>query len=246
MELQPAPEQLLPALAYVVAKGKEPAVSEALGALAALGDAAAPALSEALSRPEARERAALLITHLGPTAKATIPALVQAANDADPLVRREVLFALASMGADAASATDTVRAALADAEPRNAAVAAYALGRIGPAAKAAIPKLQTELTSADPLVRVASAYALVNVAPGNQKIIEASLPVLVQGLSHELPAARRGAAEALGAIGKPARSLGEGPLRKAAQDTDPTVRVAALEALERLGVVVDQSSRQVE
>ncbi len=121
----------------------------------------------------------------------------------------------------------------------NRAVAAYALGRIGPAAAAALPELQDALTAEEQLVRVASAFALVNIAPGNEPIVRMSVPVLVQGLQSPTAAARRGAAEGLGIVGKPARSAAEGALRAAATDRDETVRKAALEALERMGAVVD-------
>jgi HEAT repeat protein len=65
------------------------------------------------------------------------------------------------------------------------------------------------------------------------------LPILVQGLQNPIAAARRGSAEALAKLGKPARPAAEGALRAATHDPDDTVRKAALEALERMGAVVD-------
>ncbi len=239
VDLKVPPKQLVPALAYVVLNGEEPAVGEALGALSVMGDEAAEALDDALARPEARGRAALLITYLGPTAKATVPALIKALDDKDPDVRREVLFALAAIGPDAAPATDAVLEEFADPNVPNRAVAAFALGKIGPAAKAALPKLQEELRSEDQLVRVASAFALVNVAPNSEPIVTMAIPVLVHGLDSSVAAARRGAAEALGKIGKPARAAAEGALQAATLDPDETVRREALRALESMGAVVD-------
>lgn len=243
MDLQAPPEEIVPALADVIAEGEEPAVSEALGALLSLGEAATSVLDEALERPEARGRAAVLITYLGSKARATVPALASALADKNPEVRREVLFALAAIGADAAPAVDTIQKSLDDPEPGNRAVAAYALGRIGPAARAALPKLQEELTSAESLVRVACAYALVHVAPGNQGTLRAALPVLVRGLQNPNAAARRGAAEGLAQVGKPARRAAEGALRAATHDPDASVRMAALEALEKMGAVIDAPPR---
>ena len=75
MDLKAPPKQLVPALAYVVLNGEEPAVGEVMGALGMLGDAATEVLDNALTRPEARGRARMLITYLGPKAKATVPAL---------------------------------------------------------------------------------------------------------------------------------------------------------------------------
>jgi HEAT repeat protein len=238
VDLKTPPKELVPALGYVILNGQEPAVGEALSTLTMLGDSATPVLADALAKPEIRGRAALLLTYLGPQAKAAVPQLTAALADEDPLVRREVLFALAAVGPEAASASGALTKALDDPEERNRAVAAYALGRIGPEAKAALPKLQDGLTSSEPIVRVASAYALVHLVPGDAKIAQATVPVLVQGLQNPIVAARRGAAEALGQVGKPARAASEAALRAAAEDPDPTVRKAAFEALEKMGAVV--------
>jgi HEAT repeat protein len=244
LDLRAPPEQLVPALGEVILHGQEPAVGEALAALATMSDEAVPVLGDALkNRPEARARAAMLVAYLGPKAKEAVPALAAALADEDPAVRREVLFALAAIGADAASAAAAIQKSLADPETRNRATAAFALGRIGPSAAAAVPQLQAELTSHDPLVRVASAYGLVFVAPDNEAIARQALPVLMQGLQNPLAAARRGAAEALGRLGKQARGA-EGALRMATHDPDESVRKAALEALEKIGAVVDAPPQQ--
>ena len=153
MDLRAPAGPLVAALEHVVLNGEEPAVSEALGALTMMGDAAAEVLDDALMRPETRGRAALLIAYMGPKAKSTVPALAKALDDKDPDVRREVLFALAAIGPDAALATPAIVGDLSDPNIPNRAVAAFALGKIGPAAKEALPKLQEELRSSDPLVR---------------------------------------------------------------------------------------------
>jgi HEAT repeat protein len=88
-------------------------------------------------------------------------------------------------------------------------------------------------------VRVASAFALVHVAPNNEPLARSAVPVLVQGLASPVAAARRGAAEALGEVGKSARAAAEKSLKGATTDSDETVRKAALAALEKMGVVVD-------
>jgi HEAT repeat protein len=111
------------------------------------------------------------------------------------------------------------------------------LGQIGPDAKPAVPALRAELASKDPVVRIASAYALVHIDLDDATVKE-TLPVLIEGLDNSLPAVRRGAAEGLGRIGKAARSA-EAKLREVARDNDPTVRKAALTALESMGAVVD-------
>jgi HEAT repeat protein len=239
MDLGAEPKQLVPALEYIIVNGQEPAVGEALGALASLGDAGIEVLDEALTRRESRARAAMVVAHLGAKAKAVVPQLALALADENAEVRRETLFALAAMGDSAAGATAAIQKSLDDPLPENRAVAAYALGRIGPAAKAALPRLQEELRSPEPLVRVASAYAVVHVDPRNEPLARAAMPVLVQGLQSPNAAARRGSAEGLAHIGKPARTVAEGALRAATSDPDESVRRAALEALEKIGAIVD-------
>ena len=179
-----------------------------------------------------------MLVDLGPKAQPALPALVAALADPDAHVRREVLFAMAAIGPEAAAAKDAILAVLGDSDAHVATVAAYALGRIGPAAQMALPKLGQTLESTDPVLRVASAWALVHVAPDNERLGQAALPVLMQGLDNPTAAVRRGSAEGLGVLGKRARAA-ERQLQTAARDSDPTVRKAAITALERMGAVID-------
>jgi HEAT repeat protein len=242
IELEPDPAKLVPILSGVLCQGETQLVDEAFAAVAAMGDAATPALIEALKSPEACLRATALLAQLGPKAGVAAPALAAALGDPNPEVRREALFALASMGPEAAPALAAITQALDDPEMRVRAIAAYALGRIGEGAHGAIPKLRTELQSSDPVVRVAAAWALVHVSPDASQVASDVLPVLTQGLKNNVVAVRRGSAEALGHLGKGARAA-EGALKVAARDEDETVRKAALAALEQLGAVQDSPVR---
>ena len=238
--MEPQPPVLVPLLGRVMADGNTALVDEALGALASLGDRATPALIDALKRPETRGRAAALIARIGPKAGAAVGDLAAALADKDPEVRREVLFALGSMGAEAGPAQGAIVKALDDPEVRVGAIAAFALGRIGPPAKTALPQLRIALESADPVLRVSSAWALVHIVPGDEQVGRAALPVLIQGLQNPTIAVRRGAADALGRLGKAARAAEQG-LRTATRDPDPSVRKAAAAALERIGITIDAS-----
>lgn len=238
VELENDPAKLVPILADAICQGDPPLVDEALAVVSSLGEAATPALIEALKRPEACARATALIGRLGSKASTAVPALVASLGDQDPEVRREVLLSLASMGADAAPAKTAVTKALGDPEVRVRTVAAYALGSMGTVAASAAPELRRELESTDPVLRVASAWALVHVSQRSDLVAPEVLPVLLQGLKNQSVAVRRGSAEALGRLGKAARSA-EGALRVAARDPDESVRNAGLAALERIGIVID-------
>lgn len=243
VELEPDPAKLVPVLSGVLCQGEKQLVDEAFAAVAAMGDAATPALIEALKSPEACLRATALLAQLGPKASVAAPALAAALGDPNPEVRREALFALASMGPEAAPALAAITTALDDPEMHVRAIAAYALGSIGEGAKGAIPKLRTELQSSDPVVRVAAAWALVHISSDVNQVASELLPVLTEGLKNNVIAVRRGSAEALGHLGKGARGA-EGALKVAARDEDETVRKAALAALEQLGAVLDSPVRQ--
>jgi HEAT repeat protein len=195
-------------------------------------------LIEALKRPEALSLSTSLIGQLGDKAAAAVPALSAALSDPNPEARREVLLAFAGIGAEASSAQAVVLKALNDPEPRVRHAAAYAVGRMGERAKGAAPQLRAELESSDPVLRVASAWALVHVSARPDQVASVVLPILIHGLRNENSAVRRGSAEALGRLGK--AGLGaEAALKSAARDPDESVRKNALEALEKMGAVLD-------
>ena len=75
-----------------------------------------------------------------------------------------------------------------------------------------------------------SAWALVQIQPASAEVAAETVPLLSTALSSPLPAARRGAAEALGALGPLAKSAADA-LKRAADDEDPAVAKAATEAL---------------
>jgi HEAT repeat protein len=217
-------------------------VSEALGISGSLGEAATPALIEALKRPEARWRAATLLARIGSKAGAAVPALVGALGDADSEVRREVLFAMGSMGPLAASATAPIAKSLEDADVRVGSSAAYALGRIGQPAQVAVGQLRKTVESPDPMLRVISAWALVQIAPKDPQVARTALPVLMQGLQNHNVAVRRGAAEALGMLGPAGRPAAK-QLQAAQRDPDESVRKAATTAFERTGGLIIESEK---
>jgi HEAT repeat protein len=228
------PKELLPVLSKAVSYDDPAIKAEAVAAAVPLGEAAVPIVVQALAGHEGHGAAAHLAAMLGPKAAPAVDALSAAIADKDPEVRREVLLALASLGEAAAPAQTAIAKALDDPEPRVRAIAAYAEGRIGPKAQAEVPRLRREMESADPVVRVASAWALVHIAPNDKQLTASALPVLIQGLKSEVPPVRRGSAEALGRLGKAARSAASA-LQVASRDSDETVAKAALAALEQVG-----------
>jgi HEAT repeat protein len=79
--------------------------------------------------PEARCRAAISLSRMGPAAKEAVPALAAALKDREPSVRAAAAQALGAVGPDAASARPALEALAKQAATRQ--VAAEALERIG-------------------------------------------------------------------------------------------------------------------
>jgi HEAT repeats len=103
-----------------------------------------------------------------------------------------------------------------------------------------VPRLRKSLEAPDATVRVISAWALVHIAPSDVQVVREALPVLMQGLENQNVAVRRGAAEALGALGPAGRPANK-QLQAATHDPDETVRKAAAAALERTGGLIIKS-----
>lgn len=154
---------------------------------------------------------------------AAVPLLVTAMKDAAEPVRREAVLALALSGA-AADAAAPVVLDLAQQDElvvRAAALATLRRLRVSPAA--AIPAVLRNL----PDLAVAAADALAAVTPEAVALLRARL-------ADPEPDVRRGAAEALGRLGKRAVNAREA-LIEHLDDADEGVRRAAARALAKVG-----------
>jgi HEAT repeat protein len=158
-----------------------------------------------LGAVDAKERrdAADAIGHLGPSASATIPSLVDMLKDADLSVRAKAAAALWSMGPAARSAVPSLQNALEDPSPEVRLNAAGALGEIGPKAADAAADLARVLrqdTNAN--VRAFSAVALAKIHSGDDE----SIGALTQALDDRDNNVRIKAAYALGDFGQSAKN----------------------------------------
>jgi HEAT repeat protein len=145
----PAPRVRLAAASALLRVKKSPKALEVL-AKGLTGDDAAARRYAARAAGLAGAEAAPLAGDLGALLK-----------DADPLVRRTALQALATLGPPAAKALDAVTPLLADTE--TAADAAEALGRMGPAARPAMPELAKLLESKESGERWAAVRAMAQI-----------------------------------------------------------------------------------
>jgi HEAT repeat protein len=137
-------EDKVPRLIEQLGSADQTQSGQAARELIEIGEPAVPALAAALSRPDARLRAAAATTiwGLGTRARAAAPALASALSDADPNVRISVAMALGNMEGEAAPAVPALIQALKDDDGNVRLWAVKALGAIGKPARAAVPALR--------------------------------------------------------------------------------------------------------
>ena len=195
------------------------ASARALGKLGSVGEPATIALAAALRDPDTRvcEAAAFALEGIGMSARDSIGALTDVVRDQSFDSCKMIDVAAASQDAQMDLGW-TVRWA-----------AARALGEIHADPDRTVAALQGALIDSMWQVRGVAALSLGNVRT------PASVKALSGALSDEVSAVRKAAAVALGTLGPNARAaLPE--LRVASSDPDQTVREAALDAVNRIGV----------
>jgi HEAT repeat protein len=234
VDLDPDSEIARPVLAKALEEASPEALNDMLDALASLGEKAVPRLIKALETEELRAKAAAIVARIGPPAKATVPALIEALGDKTPETRSEVLFALAAIGPDAAEAVPAIIQASKGSEMDVCYSACYALGKIGPAAESAKADLAENLAGDDHFLCMASAWALCQIDPKSPETAAKAVPVLIEALEEPDPPTRLHAAESLGLLGPLAADAADA-LKKLQDDPDEEVRAAAAKALEAIG-----------
>jgi len=194
--------------------------------------AAVPRLTQALTHEDFHTQywACRALREIGPEAKAAVPVLVGLLTDGVASVRRNAAQALGGIGSDIG---EPALAALIEAlndplEPvREDAV--DALGKLGPFAKSAAPALRKSLETG-PLAARASAARAHWLVSGQTEL---AVDVLIGELDDIIW--REQAAQTLGQIGPPAKKAVPDLLKLIeADDSDPDLRDAAVEALTRI------------
>lgn len=149
----------IPALAGILKDGAVEPRRRAARALGFMGVQACDFLVRALSTDSnefVRQSAAEALGRLGPSGKASIPALIEALNDNNAGVR---LIAAAALGSMAVVARPAIPALIL-AVGRDNYHAVTALGRFGPAASEALPVLKKAMTSRNDFIRKAAVEAI--------------------------------------------------------------------------------------
>ena len=126
-----------------------------------------------------------VLGRMGPTAKAAVPALVDALQGADAPLRADIHYAFGAIGPDALPAVPALVRSLDDEDQEVHISACYALGRIGPQAVAAVPRLRANLNAEDPVRQLLSAMALLSIRPTDVQLARQMVPLVAAGLEHE-------------------------------------------------------------
>ncbi len=179
------------------------------------------------TRVKAKLMAIQVVTKLGPDAKDTVPALIEALDAKEPAVRAFAALALGRIGKPAADAVVRLEASLRDPHARVRITSALAAWGITGDLETARKVLWQAMTSPDPRVRTMAAEAFVELG-------EEGVDLMVLALVDRDENVRAAAAETLGRIGGDSKSARRA-LQEATQDQSPVVAAAARKALANLG-----------
>lgn len=234
-ELHAPAEMVAPAL-LALANDPDPHVADnVIAALATRTEEVVPKAIEALKKPEMRKFAARVLARIGPKASAAVGPLAEAAQGADPEFRIDINRALAAIGPEAGAASDVLVEALASDNEGVRHSALFALRQIGPRAVKAGPKLVEKMTSSEGFEQLATAWALASVGSQTKGVAARVAPILRLGLADPDASERLETISVISALGSQAALLSDDLKRLATSDPDQDVRIAASDALKKIG-----------
>lgn len=244
-DLKPDPAIVGPPLVAALSDIDPEVRGNIVEAISGLGAKVVPNVVTGLKNPILRDASAAILARIGPDAKAALPQLVAALDDATSTgqssadeFHAEVLMAIAAVGPnDLAKNAAIVKKCLALLKSDNEVVqrrATYVLGKVGAGAKSATAALRGQLSSDDESLRMITLWALLQITPEDQQVVKAAVPGLTKALADERPLVRLEAALALGKIG-PKAAAAKSALESLGDDSDEAVRRAAAEALKQIG-----------
>lgn len=182
-----------------------------------------------------REVGEAVVWALGTIGAPAVPVLAGALSDPRAVVRIRALSALARVGQPADAVREQIRQAMYDPDVSVQKMAAVAIARIGPRpsrgagapALGTVADLRAGLAASNPLTRMSAVRRFQPFVDDPAQ----SIRLLLRALGDVDPGVRGAAADALVAIGPPARPA----LTAALADANPVVRREASIALVRLG-----------
>jgi HEAT repeat protein len=235
--IRPGPDISIPLFTKLFGEAAPEMRIQVMAAMAEEGKAAVPALIEALGRDKSAYWACLVLADIGPDAQEAVPALEKVFQSRDePEVRREAVLALAAIGPGAAAAVPALTQVLDEEDTLLHGPAVYALGAIGPKAKPAEEKIRklADDKRSSPFLQTVCLWSLARVNPGDQQLVRAVVPRLVEALKAPEPRLRAIAARALIDL-NPDPAIVRPVMQKVMQDASPEALNDMLDALASLG-----------
>lgn len=231
-DIRPGPRVTIPLMAEVLKDDDPAVVIRALNVVADLGERAVPFLTEALQDEETAYWACLVVSEIGPDAKATVPALIGLVEKGGHLEKREAILALAAIGEAAAPAAGVLAKTLEDEIHR--VPATYALGSIGRVPDEVETKIKNQVKSSDEVLSTVSLWALARLHPDDQNLIRRATGQLIEAIQSDDPHVRSAAARALIDL-DPDPEISRPLVEKALENADEEVVAAMLGAMADLG-----------
>lgn len=227
----------IPALIEALNDDAQGAVTvRAAESLGRMGAAAAGPVAAQLKNDAIKPLALLILADLGADAKGAVPALrTIITQDKDASVRREAQIVLAHLGPAAAEAKGDLLTVLKDETSPVRPSALYALVKMG-AKDELLPIISKTIEDKNSKhLRDVSAWALLTIDPKNPQYVRQALPVLINGLTNEMPVARREVAMALRKLGPTAEVAVPELVKALKAEQDQRVRTEIISALGDIG-----------
>ena len=236
--IKPGPEKVVPLMLKALGDKSPQVVLMALHTLAEVGEPAVAPMIEALKDDRTDYWACIVLSGIGPAAKAAVPQLIKTLDDDEPEVRMEVAMTLAAIGEAAAPAVPKLTDELKDKETGVRLAAIYALGTIGPKAASATKALEPGLQSKDLFTATITTWALARIQAGDEayrtKLKKDMLPTMFEAVKAKNRKLRVAAVRAIHEL-KPGSEVVIPAFARIVENADPATINDVVEAVATLG-----------
>lgn len=236
--IKPGPEKVVPLMLKALGDKERPVVLMALHTLAEVGEPVVAPMIEALKDDRTDYWACIVLSEIGPAAKAAVPQLIKTLDDDEPEVRMEVAMTLAAIGDAAEPAVPRLTEELKDKESGVRLAAIYALGTLGPKAASATKALEPGLQSKDLFTATITTWALARIQAGDDayrtKLKQDMLPTMFEAVKDKNRKLRVAAVRAIHEL-KPGSEVVIPAFARIMENADPATINDVMEAVATLG-----------
>jgi HEAT repeat protein len=186
---------MIPLVVKMLEDSDQNVAMRAVSAIAEAGAEAVPALTAALTHPQAKYWACIALSEMGDQAKDAVPGLIKVLSDNEPQNRLQATIALAEIGPAARPAVLELTKLLGDKFDAVRKSAVFALGRIGD--KTAADAIAKADKPDDAFLHPICVWALARLNPGDKQRQSAAIELLASKLGDKDIATGQMAARAI-------------------------------------------------